>query len=68
METAIRDALSQTVTTDQILADRWFRSGPSMLTVASLAGLDGRAIRQRYIANQIRPELLSQARQVKHVA
>lgn len=68
METAIRDALSATDSSDQILADRWLRSDPSMLIVASFAGLDGRAIRQKYLANQIRPELLAQARQVKHAA
>ena len=68
MENAIRDALSPTVSSDQILADRWFRSGPNMLIVASMAGLDGRAVRQRYLENKIKPELLSQARQVKHAA
>lgn len=31
-------------------AHAWFRSGRDMLTVAALAGLDGRLIRQQYLA------------------
>lgn len=34
-------------------ADAWFRSGQDMLMVAALAGLDGRLIRQRYLASRI---------------
>lgn len=36
-------------------AQAWFARGPDMLTVAALAGLDGRAIRNRYLRGQIGP-------------
>lgn len=36
-------------------AAAWFARGPDMLTVAALAGLDGRAIRDRYLRGQIGP-------------
>ncbi|WGR60467.1 hypothetical protein E3U26_06995 [Paracoccus ferrooxidans] len=36
-------------------AQVWFARGPDMLTVAALAGLDGRLIRERYLAGQIGP-------------
>ncbi|PZO64244.1 MAG: hypothetical protein DI498_11455 [Paracoccus denitrificans] len=39
--------------TAQRLADRWLRSGPDMLEVAALCGLDGHEVRRRYIAGLI---------------
>lgn len=37
-----------------------------MLTVAALAGLDGRAVRARHLAGQLHSDLLTGARQVHH--
>lgn len=34
------------------------RHGPSMLTVAALAGIDGQMVRARYIAGQIDASVL----------
>ncbi|WP_158594988.1 hypothetical protein [Paracoccus yeei] len=39
-------------------ADRWFRAGPDLLIVCELAGLDGPALRQAYLAGSVRPELM----------
>ena len=49
-------------------ADRWFRYGSDMLTVAALAGLDGPAIRQRYVAGQISPMAVQHRASANHSA
>lgn len=70
--TALRDALTPghdaAAETAQRQADVWFRSGRDMLMVAALAGLDGRLIRQRYLAGKIDSSLLAGNRQVKRAA
>lgn len=57
--TALNDAIrGKQGTLDQVQADRWFRSGPDFLIVCELAGLDGPALRQAYLAGSVRPELM----------
>ncbi|QEU07971.1 hypothetical protein [Paracoccus yeei] len=57
--TALNDAIrGKPGTLDQVTADRWFLSGPDLLIVCELAGLDGPALRQAYLAGSVRPELM----------
>ena len=57
--TALNDALKgRAGSLDQVQADRWFRSGPDLLIVCELAGLDGPALRRAYLAGTVRPELM----------
>lgn len=54
----IETALGDLGSSDPVLRHRagaWFASGPDMLRVAALAGLDGSVIRQRYLRGQIIP-------------
>ncbi|MFJ1291775.1 hypothetical protein ACEPPZ_06735 [Paracoccus yeei] len=57
--TALNDAIrGKPGTLDQVTADRWFLSGPDLLIVCELAGLDGLAVRRAYLAGSVRPELM----------
>ncbi|AYF01543.1 hypothetical protein PY32053_01920 [Paracoccus yeei] len=59
LATALNDAVrGKPGTLDQVTADRWFRAGPDLLIVCELAGLDGPALRQAYLAGSVRPELM----------
>ncbi|ATQ55957.1 hypothetical protein PYTT13_09100 [Paracoccus yeei] len=63
LTTAISDAIrGRPGSLDQMAADRWLRSGTDMLEVASLAGVDGRTVRARYLAGMINPDLLHTTR------
>lgn len=57
--TALNDALKgRAGSLDQVTADRWLRFGPDLLIVCELAGLNGPAVRQAYLAGSVRPELM----------
>ncbi|XQZ51216.1 hypothetical protein E2977_20265 [Paracoccus yeei] len=69
LTTAIADAIrGRPGSLDRESADRWLRSGTDMLEVASLAGVDGRTVRARYLAGRIDPDLLHATRRARQDA
>ncbi|MFJ1293315.1 hypothetical protein ACEPPZ_14715 [Paracoccus yeei] len=66
---ALNDALKgKPGSLDQVQADRWFRSGPDLLIVCELAGLDGPAVRHAYLAKTVDVKLMRGERRGLEVA
>lgn len=69
LTTAITDAIrGRPGSLDRESADRWLRTGTDMLLVASLAGVDGRTVRARYLAGTINPDLFHATRRANLAA